>query len=367
MVVHISTAGGGMWASMPERCSSFIRSRISPRISQTLSPSNGPERVPRDHAPLLLGHVRGTEGKQLLLLVVEVLFQAPTQGSQALRTRIFGGGVTGRPPLEQPDRLGDELVDVAVLAGNSVDQFELACASLAQQRKDESLLAVMVHVQERDHVAVEARDELRRSGSSSPTSSTRRGAADSVSRSALWTGYMSLTSMPSAFSAMVVPPAQRGIGSDRIRPLIGHRCVSPASGQGAGKRLPDPDPGGYVPRRTPANWVPWATRRPLRSQTKHASSTRLPWMSWARCRIRTGPGRWQGTDIDGHLQGGDPAGEFDVEGGRREGVDGEEECMPGRRPLLRVAEAIPATRLDRPASDRRSRSTPARDGPRPAP
>ena len=38
-----------------------------------------------------------------------------------------------------------------------------------------------------------------------------------------------------------------------------------------------------------------------------------------------GAGRRQGTDVDGQLQRRHPAGELDVEGGRREGVHGEQQ------------------------------------------
>jgi hypothetical protein len=60
------------------------------------------------------------------------------------------------------------------------------------------------------------------------------------------------------------------------------------------------------------------------------------------------PRRRQGADVGGQLEGGYPAGEFDVEGGGREGVNSEEQ-RDGIEGLV-FGEIQPASQLPSPAS-----------------
>ncbi len=190
--VHISTTGGGMCSSMASRCASFMRSRINPRISQTLSPSKARSPWPGQLAPLLGREVLGRQRQAAALLLLEVFDQVrPQRPQRAHQLELHGVAATGprRQPLPRRGQQGQRLL---VLLRQLVDQRIGLGAACAQQREDDLFLALVVGVQERQDVLVvvgHQRPTGRRRRPATPPTSTV--AAPSVSRKTPCTAYMS--------------------------------------------------------------------------------------------------------------------------------------------------------------------------------
>ena len=186
-----------MCASIAARCSSVMRSRMRPRISQILSPWKLAMPWPGQRPPLLHGEVLAGQRQHRLLLVVEML--APV--GRAARPRpscAASAGPRRRRPATPP---GDRLASSSSASASwccvvhLVDQRVVAGAALAQEREDQLLLAVVVRPRGRTGCS-------RSSWRSAPPAPRRparcprpaRARHRGVSRKTPCTAYMSVTS-----------------------------------------------------------------------------------------------------------------------------------------------------------------------------
>ena len=146
-----------MWASMAARWSSFMRSRISPRINQTLSPSKAANPWAGSRAPLLGGEVLGHQRQNPAAPL------RPGARAGALRKAL---PAAPKPPRTAPRRRHRATPRAHCLAAiNEVSASSccsasfstsalLVAAALAEQREDDLFLAVVVGLEERQHVFV---------------------------------------------------------------------------------------------------------------------------------------------------------------------------------------------------------------------
>ena len=201
--VHISSAGGGMCANIAARCSSVMRSRIRPRISQTLSPWYLAKPWPGRSPHSSMDRLAAASGS------------ARVSSSSRWATSWGAARRAGpRPPAGPRRRRRPRRQRRPGLPSNpsASSCCSRGCRAAPRPRsaraagEDDLLLAVVVRLQEGQDVVVVVGDLSTRAaspGAMPPTSpAPRRG----VSRNTPCTAYMSVTSGRGAAPALPWDP-----------------------------------------------------------------------------------------------------------------------------------------------------------------